>query len=368
MARRKRKATRMARGKLVDAPGASKSSQRHWNERHPRPSIVSELSDMGVVPDSAAAQVLLPPLPPPDPPTKLSELPHPAWQPPSKASRRFALQSIGIPVRRRVDITDNTRAESIAPPPRTDSHGHPVPLAKGKHVLSWYDPVERDHYIYRVTHRRNHKCSMRPPVIYFPCFICGASCWRRRMDLTPVCDACKPAKHHLYQKLYGKLFMPARMKKYRREHPDLQRNTDHRHYYKQMASGYKRKPRDKRAYLKEWHANKDEWMLVRCREMARRQGDRSTDIRRFTNAFAGNHHRNKYRPNDPKAPRGDNSRDAGLSNACKHNGHGRCRGKYKGGLHTRGPLKECECYCHSDGKVHRTATRKPYKRARGAVA
>ena len=168
--------------------------------------------------------------------------------------------------------------------PRTDSHGNPVPI-KGRRVLNWYDEAERNHYIYRLTHRRSHKCTMRCPLIYFPCFWCGRSCWARRMDIFPVCDSCRPSKNAARNSMAAKL--------YRAHHPETQKQTDRRSYHVKQETKPMRPYRDRRDYLKTRHASKDEWRRVLDRESGRRMGERQTDMRRYACAFAGRHHRNR---------------------------------------------------------------------------
>ena len=169
-----------------------------------------------------------------------------------------------------------------------DSHGHESRMDRGRRVLSWYDPAERDYAIHRTAERRKKRCSMRPPMLHFPCFLCGASCWRRRIDLTPVCDACRPAAGALRRQQYAKIFGAYYTWKFRHAtNPEAVRQIDRRSYHakeeRRRAAGLPPRDRsDRKPYLGRWQAARSDWDMVRHRENGRAHGraqDRHAQIR-----------------------------------------------------------------------------------------
>ena len=183
-------------------------------------------------------------------------------------------------------------------PTLKDSDGDPV-LMKVKRPLNWYYKGERDRSIMRIARKRQKGfVAMRPPLIEFPCFMCGITCWNRRPDLKPTCDGCRAKYVHLKDLAYKKWLYAqnpekykAWMRQYRIDNPDAQRNVDRRSYYKKMANGLHRE-RDRKNYLKEWRDNMSEWQEIKKRADGRRISRRNTDKRRYGFAFKGQHHRN----------------------------------------------------------------------------
>lgn len=194
-------------------------------------------------------------------------------------------------------------------PDQPDHNGRPT-LQKRRRTLWWGDMAERSRYLTRVIDKRVKKEHMRTPLIEHPCFLCGTSVWSRRMDIFGgVCDECRPKKNAMRTKAKNKHEYEIdpekyrnRQKSYRRNNPDIQRNIDHRAYHQKqnkiIDGTTKTRDRSSRyAAVRQWnrhHIDNNTWQAVKIREQGRRQGERRTDIRRYTCAFMGEHHKNRY--------------------------------------------------------------------------